>query len=174
MTVLLSPWCLASCGGVQPADEEYVAAPPEGEEEGEESASQDTIEEHFQKADKLLADENGPEALLELQEVARRLDPNDPRMLRYHERIGSVHFAENDFTAAKESYTRAIKLSKDLRVEDAAVADVYTGMGLCLLRERNNAYAAKFFRKALSLDPPKATRKAIEAQLQRIESPAGP
>jgi Tfp pilus assembly protein PilF len=163
-------------------DEEYVAPPPvsadkEGEDapelEKEASPVTDSIETHFQKADRHLAEENGSEAILELQEAARRLDPSDPRMILFHERMGSVYFTENNLTAAKESYTRAIKLSKDIQAEDSIVADVYAGMGLCLVRERNNAYAAKFFHKALTLDPSKGTRKAVEAELRRIEGASG-
>ncbi|MBI5882861.1 MAG: hypothetical protein HZB91_07140 [Elusimicrobia bacterium] len=174
LTALLSPWCLSSCA-TPPLDEEYVAPPPEAAEEDNTADTPkqvtDSIEAHFRKADKLLAEENGAEAILELQEAARRLDPNDPRMLRYHERLGSVYLTENNITAAKESYTRAIKLSKDIGEQNETVADVYAGMGLCLVKERNKAYAAKFFRKALTLNPSEGTRKAVESELRRIEKP---
>ncbi|MBI4676287.1 MAG: hypothetical protein HY748_01755 [Elusimicrobia bacterium] len=186
---------LASCAGSPPMDEEYVAPPPPSPgsasetdappaadtlSEGGRGARSPTsttpagIEDHFKRADKYIGEENAAEAILELQETARRLDPNDPRMVRYHERVGGVYLIENNLAAAKEAYAKAIKLSKDIQLQGETVADVYAGMGLCLVKENNRAYAVKFFRKALSLEPSEGTRKAVEGELRKIEGSSRP
>lgn len=171
LTVLLFPLSLSSCSA-PPLDEEYVAPPPGDASADSEEAARLSIEDHFKRADKFMEQDNGAEALLELQEAARRLDPNDPRMVLFHERTGSVYLSENNPASAKDAYTKAIKLSKDIQVQDETLADVYAGMGLCLVRENNLAYAAKFFKKALTLNPSEGTRRAVEGELQRISVPS--
>lgn len=169
---LCAGWC--ACSSAPAREDDLVVSPPTAAAAAQEAALPGTIEGHFNRADRFLDERNHAEALLELQEAARRLDPNDPRMVRFHERTGGVYLSSNDLPAAKEAYTKAIKLAKDIRLDDEIVAEVYVGMALCLAKEDNRAYAVKFLKKALDQHPSDDVRKLAEEHIRRLSAPSDP
>lgn len=162
-----------------------VAAKPEEEDDGsvvpprpgaqlaqEESEQSSTrrVESHLSRADKLTDEGNPSEALLELQEAARRLLPGDRRMVGVYQRMGRVYLEENDRAAARDAFTRGIKLAKELNLKNDDAAFLFLGMGRLLLSERKPSYAEKFLKKALESGPSEPTRKLIEAELEKAEN----
>ena len=52
---------------------------------------------------------------------------------------------------------------------DDSGARAYTGMGLCLRREKRDAYALRFFKKALEFKLDEGTKMFAEDQIREIE-----
>lgn len=122
----------------------------------------------FEKADALLERGSYAAAATLLKNLGASLSPDDPLQARIHERTGAVRLREGKLGEAKKSFAAAIKTAQRLGADDSA-AKAYTGMGLCLRREKNDEYALKFFKRALKLDLDEGTRMFVDDQIREIE-----
>lgn len=129
----------------------------------------DRIEDGFQKADELISKGEFSQARAELGAALVELKDTDARLVRYHERTGAAWLGEGRIKEARASFTAALKAAKRLKVAGGAGARAYVGMGLCLRRAGNDAYALKFFQKALTFDLDEGTRMFAEDQIREIE-----
>lgn len=129
----------------------------------------DPAEESFRKIDQMIEKGEYAKARDALDDVLAELDPEDPRLVRYHERTGAAWLREGNVAMARTSFTAALKVIQRLKVSDDAGARAYTGMGLCLRRENNDAYALKFFKKALGFKLDEGTRMFVDDQIREIE-----
>ncbi|OGR94663.1 MAG: hypothetical protein A2V88_00595 [Elusimicrobia bacterium RBG_16_66_12] len=135
----------------------------------------DRIEDGFGKADELISRGKFSQARAELDALLVDLRDKDARMVRYHERKGAAWLGEGLVKEARTAFTSALKAVQRLKVTSDDGGRAYTGMGLCLRREGNDAYALKFFKKALSFDLDEGTRMFAEDQIREIEgSPPQP
>ncbi len=131
------------------------------------------------------ADENTPEAHFALAEEHRKagyyllakkelqlgadmLNENDQRMVYYYEEMGYIAWLKKDVPQAHEYYSDGLKLAMSLGLNEPVVADAYTGLGMCLLREGNPAYAKQVFEKALEAHPREKTRRYVERELETL------
>ena len=130
-------------------------------------AATDPVQGSFDRAERLTADGRASDALLELEAAAHRLKPSDPRLIRYHERKGSILLSENDLPAAEESFNKAIALAKQLKIRHSMVADAYAGLGICQMRQSRYSYAIDNFKEGLQEGPGEETRDRIEQHLKR-------
>jgi hypothetical protein len=128
-----------------------------------------TVEERFQRAEAAMRTGAFDQARAELGLAFGLLGPNDPRQVRYHERLGTIALRSGDVPKAKASYMEALRVAVALGSRDASVADAYTGMGLCLMRQKDSEYASRFFLKALEANPSPATRAVAEEQLRALK-----
>lgn len=129
----------------------------------------DPVEEGFKKADALIVKEDYLKARSALDEVLDALPPEDPRLVRYHERTGAAWLREGRMAEAKTSFTAAVKAAQRLKVADESVAKAYAALGLCLRREGNDKYALKFLKKARAGRLDDGTRMFVEDQIREIE-----
>ena len=128
----------------------------------------DAVDDRFAKAD-LLIERGQPDGARDmLDEIYTQLKADDARVVRYHERIGAAWLREGQTVRARASFTAALKAAQRLTVDDDSAAKAYAGMGLCLRREKNDAYALKFFKKALSFYLDEGTRMFVEDQIREI------
>lgn len=129
----------------------------------------DAIDDRFAKADQLL-ERGQPEAARDaLDDLYGQLKADDARVVRYHERTGAAWLREGQAGRARASFTAALKAAQRLTVDDDSAAKAYAGMGLCLRREKNDEYALKFFKKALSFYLDEGTRMFVEDQIREIK-----
>lgn len=129
----------------------------------------DPVEDGFKKADESIAKGEFAKARAELETVRAGLKAKDRRAVRYHERMGAAWLGENRVKEARAAFTTALQATRDLKDAGDASARAYTGMGLCLRREGNDAYALKFFKKALTFELDEGTRMFAEDQIREIE-----
>ncbi len=151
------------------AAEEVVSprkgARPSDEDKASDSIEKDDVAAHFKAAQQRLEEGAPAEAMQELDDAARAMREDDPRMISYHVRKGGVSLHEKDLSAAKAAYTAGIQLARRLEIKDGMLADAYAGMGICLVREKKFAYAKKFFERGLDSNPSANTKRIIEEQL---------
>jgi tetratricopeptide (TPR) repeat protein len=129
----------------------------------------DPIDASFKKIDQMIERGEYTRARDALDDVLAELKPEDPRLVRYHERTGAAWLREGNTSMARSSFTSALKAIQRLKVADDAAARAYTGMGLCLRREDNDSYALKFFKKALGFKLDDGTKMFVEDQIREIE-----
>lgn len=127
-----------------------------------------TIEKDFATVDSLLEKGSYTAALKILYGLLADIPADDQRVARVHERTGAVRLREGKVREARAAFTAALKAAQRLGADDSA-AKAYTGMGLCLRRENNDAYALKFFKRALKLDLDEGTRVFVDDQIREIE-----
>lgn len=132
-------------------------------------AATDPIAKSFAKVDALIERGDYAKAVDALEEIRDALPPENPLLLRYHERIGAVRLREGAIPSARGAFTEVIKASQRLKIADDSVAKAYAGLGLCLRREGNDKYALKFFNKALALQLDEGTRMFVEDQIRELE-----
>ncbi len=126
------------------------------------------IDKEFAKADALLEKGSYTAALQILYGLIAEIPADDARVARVHERTGAVRLREGKVREAKAAFAAAIKAAQRLGADDSS-AKAFTGMGLCLRRESNDAYALKFFKRALTSDLDEGTRMFVEDQIREIE-----
>jgi tetratricopeptide (TPR) repeat protein len=129
----------------------------------------DAIDGSFKKIDQMVEKGEYVKARAALDDVLSELNPEDPRLVRYHERTGAAWLREGNIPEARTAFTSALKAAQRLKVSDDSVAKAYAGMGLCLRRENNDSYALKFFKKALAIKLDEGTRMFVEDQIREIE-----
>ena len=129
----------------------------------------DTTEDSFKKIDLLIDEGAYPQARAALDELLAALKPEDPSLVRGHERTGAAWLREGKIPEARASFTAALRVIQRLKLNDDSVAKVYAGMGLCLRRENNDAYALRFFKKALAFRLDEGTKMFVEDQIREIE-----
>lgn len=129
----------------------------------------DPIEEKFKKADQMIEKGEYAKARDALDAVLAELKNEDQRLVRYHERTGASWLREDKVTEARASFTAALKATQRLKVTDDSGARAYTGLGLCLRREKKDKYALKFFKKALGFRLDAGTKMFAEDQIREIE-----
>ena len=129
----------------------------------------DRVDADFKKIDQLIERGEYTRARDALDDVLAELRPGDPRLVRYHERVGAAWLREGDISMARSSFTSALRVIQRLKVSDDAAARAYAGMGLCLRREENDSYALKFFKRALGFKLDEGTRMFVEDQIREIE-----
>lgn len=129
----------------------------------------DSIDASFKKIDPMIEKGEYTKARDALDDVLAELKPDDPRLVRYHERTGAAWLREGNIPMARSSFTSALKAAQRLKVADDSVAKAYTGMGLCMRREDNDSYALKFFKRALALKLDEGTKMFVEDQIREIE-----
>jgi hypothetical protein len=100
-------------------------------------------------------------------------DDGDLRRVRYDERTGRDLAKDGDVAGAKAAFSEAIQLAFRARLKDPVVADAYAGMARCLVRERRNDYAVRFFNKALEAGPTPEARVLILRELDALSGPRG-
>jgi len=122
----------------------------------------------FAKADAMLEKGSYAAAAALLKNLGDSLPADDPLQTRVHERTGAVRLREGNLREAKKAFAAAIKAAQRLGADESA-AKAYTGMGLCLRREKNDEYALKFFKRALRLDLDDGTRMFVDDQIREIE-----
>lgn len=132
-------------------------------------AAADSIENSFVKVDAMIEKGAYAKAREALDDILAELQPDDPRQVRYHERIGASWLREGEVGVARECFTSALKAAQRLKIADDSVARAYTGIGLSLRRESNDKYALKFFKKALKLKLDEGTRMFVNDQIREIE-----
>lgn len=156
----------------EPSAQEVVAprknARPPEEDKASDSIEKDDVAEGFKRAQKRLEEGSPADALQELDEAARAMREDDPRMISYHVRKGGISLHEGDLSAAKAAYKAAIQLAQRLKIMGGVRADAYAGMGICLMRENNHAAAKKFFERGLDSEPSANTRRIIEERLDSL------
>ncbi len=130
--------------------------------------SPDSADRAFEKAESLLEKGFYPAALSALNGAYADLSPGDQRLAKFHERTGAVKLREGKVREARAAFTAALKVARRLGAGESA-AKAYTGMGLCLRREKNDAYALRFFKKALAGKLDEGTRMFVEDQIREIE-----
>ncbi len=128
-----------------------------------------SVDAGFKKADLLIEKGEFAKAREELDEALGELKPDDSRRLRYHERTGASWLREGNIPEARAAFTEALVTLQRLKLGDEYAAKAYTGMGLCLRREKNDKYALKFFKKALAYRLDEGTRMFVEDQIREIE-----
>lgn len=133
------------------------------------AARLDPIEAGFQKAERFIEAGRYSQARDALDDALGDLPPEDARLVRYHERTGAAWLREGRIPEARTSFTSAVKAAQRLKVSDESLAKAYAGLGLCLRRENNDAYALKFFKKARSGKLDEGTRMFVEDQIREIE-----
>lgn len=133
------------------------------------AARLDPIEAGFQKAERLIEQGKYMQARDALDDVLGELPPEDARLVRYHERTGASWLREGRIADARTSFTSAVKAAQRLKVSDESLSKAHAGLGLCLRREGNDAYALKFFKKARSGKLDEGTRMFVEDQIREIE-----
>jgi len=133
------------------------------------AARPDPIEEGFGKAGRMIEKAEYAKARSVLDDVFDALAPEDPRLVRYHERTGASWLREGIIPEARASFTSAVRAAQRLKVVDEALAKSYAGLGLCLRREGNDAYALKFYKKARAGRLDDGTRMFVEDQIREIE-----
>lgn len=133
------------------------------------AARADPIDARFARADRLIEDGDHSAARVELDAALAELKTGDPRMVRYHERTGASWMRQDRLKEARASFTAALKAAQREGVVDQWAARAYAGMGLCLRREKKDAYALRFFKRALALEPDEGTRLFAEDQIAEIE-----
>ncbi len=129
----------------------------------------DPLEEGFKKADELIEKGEYDKARDALDEVLAALKIVDVRIVRYHERTGAAWLREGKITEARASFAAALKATQRLKVVDNSGARAYTGMGQCLRRQNKDAYALRFFKKALEFRLDEGTKMFAEDQIREIE-----
>jgi tetratricopeptide (TPR) repeat protein len=129
----------------------------------------DPLDAGFKKIDQMIENGDYAKARVALDDVLAELKPEDPRLVRYHERTGAAWLREGNIPVARTSFTSALKAAQRLKVSDDSVAKAYAGMGLCLRRENNDSYALKFFKKALAIKLDEGTRMFVDDQIREIE-----
>lgn len=129
-----------------------------------------TLEQRFERADRFLAGKSFDDARTELSLLDAQLPQTDQRRVRYHERLGQLHFASGDCAKAKSQYVEALKLAAALGFSDPSVADAYFGLGRCLRQQGNASYALKFMHKALESGASAQTRLAVQAELEQLRA----
>ena len=129
-----------------------------------------TPEQHFAQAEKLIAANDFNAAKHELQEADALLNTGDRRKILYYERLGHIFFLEDDIPKARTTFSEGMRFATTLGTSDPGAADLYVGMGLCLVKEKHFAYAAKFFEKALEANPSPRTRQLISAELKQPQT----
>jgi len=127
------------------------------------------VEERFLRAETLIEMKNYEAAKSELQTASAMLGEEDPHRVRYYQRMGKISLAQGDVRDAKNAYTEALSLAGRLGMTGPEVADAYAEMGMCLLEEKNNVYALKYFKKALEAGPSPKVRKLAEKHIQGLE-----
>lgn len=133
------------------------------------AARLDPIEDGFRKADGMIEKAEYAKARSTLDDVLDALAPEDPRLVRYHERTGASWLREGRIPEARASFTSAVRAAQRLKVADEALAKSHAGLGLCLRREGNDAYALKFFKRARAGKLDEGTRMFVEDQIREIE-----
>ncbi|MEK7233447.1 MAG: hypothetical protein AAB268_06510 [Elusimicrobiota bacterium] len=129
----------------------------------------DPIADSFKRIDQIVEKGEYAKARDALADVLAELKPEDPRLVRYHERTGAVWLREGKIPEARFSFILALKAAQRLKVNDDSVAKAYAGMGLCLRRGNNDGYALRFFKKALASPLDDGTRMFVEDQIREIE-----
>jgi len=129
----------------------------------------DSVDNAFKRADAVMDKGRFAEARDVLDDVLAELEADDRRLVRYHERMGACWLRAGKIPEARESFTAALKAAQRLKVSDEWVAKAYAGLGLCLRREDNDAYALKFFKKARAIKVDEGTAMFIEDQIREIE-----
>jgi tetratricopeptide (TPR) repeat protein len=132
----------------------------------------DSIDRKFVKADSMIEAGDYATARRALDAALAELKTEDARMVRYHERTGTSWLLEGKVREARASFTAALKATQRLRVTDDSGARAYTGLALCLRREKKDAYALKFFKKALAFNLDEGTKIFAEEQIREIEGAA--
>ncbi len=123
---------------------------------------------HFARIDPLMKAHQYQRAKDELAAGVALLPAEDRRHVFYHERLGRIAMKEGDCPRAKAHFMEGLKFAAATGLSDPSVADAYAGMGQCLAQQNNEAYAVKFFKKAIEAGPSAETRLLIEAQLQSL------
>lgn len=137
--------------------------------QGSARAAADPIDKSFLKIDAMIEKGAYAKAREALEDILAELQPEDPRLLRYHERTGAVRLRVGEIVEARASFTATLKAAQRLKITDESVAKANAGLGLCLRRENNDKYALKFFKKALALKLDAGTRMFVEDQVREIE-----
>ena len=130
----------------------------------------DRIDGALKKADELISKAEFSRARAELDSIVEVITGDDARIVRWHEREGAAWLGEGKVEEARASFLEALQVAKRLKAaagNDAAHA--YTGLGVCLRREGNDAFALKFFKKALTADIDEGTRMFAEDQIRELE-----
>ncbi|MBI5240184.1 MAG: PorV/PorQ family protein [Elusimicrobia bacterium] len=128
-----------------------------------------TVEERFAAAFKSISAGDFLSAKAELATAAGLMGPEDRRMIVYYERMGFIAFKEGRLEKAKSYYMDGLKFAAALGMRDDSVADLYAGMGECLLQE-DETFAHKFFAKALEVGPSAQTRALVESRLKTLNA----
>lgn len=129
----------------------------------------DPIDGSFAKIDQLIEKGDYTKARGALDDLLAEFQPDEPRLVRYHERMGAAWLREGRIAEARGSFTGALKAAQRLKVFDESVGKAYAGLGLCLRREGNDKYALKFFKKALAAKLDEGTRMFVEDEIREIE-----
>lgn len=122
----------------------------------------------LQAADEFLKLDLTAQAEKELVDVGALLGPDDPRQIRRSLRLGDLHRKLGRMAQAKSAYTDALTLAIRLGLRDSNAADSYAGMGYCLVNEKKDDLAIRFFEKALEAGATSETSKAVQAELLRL------
>lgn len=109
-----------------------------------------------------------PQAEKELADVAPLLEPDDPRRVQRLQLLGDLHRRQTRLREAKAAYTEALTLAIRLGLRNVYAADAYAGMGHCLVAEKNDDLALRFFEKALETGASGETAKGVQAELARL------
>ena len=136
------------------------------------SAAPDAVEIRLREVEASLEKGDYEHARDELAAAEREIGPKDPRIVRVHERRGASYLREDRFKEARDAFTRAIQAAGVLKLSDPVLARAYAGMGLCLLKQGNKAYALKFFKRGLGAKPDEGTLMFLEDQVRELEGGA--
>ena len=143
------------------------APPPEAKAAAPAGADAD---EHFARAGRLIGAGSYDAARKELDEAKALLQDDDERQVLYLERMGVVALLGGDRKKAKQLFLDAIRLAVNNKVWTTAAADAYFGAGLCLEGEKKEAYAVRFFKRALEIGPSRMTQRHLNAELRKLHA----
>ncbi|MBI3288435.1 MAG: tetratricopeptide repeat protein [Elusimicrobia bacterium] len=133
------------------------------------AARYDAIDDGFSVVDALIEKGDYVGARKELAALSTELKADDPRVIRYYERNGAARLREGKAKEARAAFADALRANQRLKADDESAARAYAGLGLCLRQEKKDAYAIKFFRKALALRLDEGTRMFVADQIRELE-----
>lgn len=132
--------------------------------------AQNNPQERLDVAQRLIDRKSYAEADEELASGLRLLADEDPKRLLFYELRGAIALQRKDAAKAEGYYAQALNLAVSLGIRDAGVANLYAGLGLSFLAERDVAQAVDNFKKALEVGPSAKTRIIIEAKLKELHA----
>lgn len=127
-----------------------------------------TPEQYFARAEILMRVGSLAEAGENLDLAAKNLKPEDGRWVAYYEMKGRLAWLENNVPKAKAAFEEGLRLAAKRGFNMPSVADSYVGMGLCLVKQGEDAAAMRYFSKALELGPSDPARRQVQDELRRM------
>lgn len=127
-----------------------------------------TAEQRFSRANQFIEIRRFDAAREELEQASKLLGAEDRRRSLYYERLGHIAYLENKIPEAKAAFEEGLRFAAGLGLRDVSVAEAYAGMGLCLVQEKQPAYALKFFQKAMEVGPSERTKIMIREKIREL------